>query len=200
MSLLGSAGFSGGTFGDTCCVNFGWCVNSGKVATIKEALLSGKIVQDDWTEFALRMIQKGIEDGWLKSGSGEYEKLLCDVVAYSMFNDEKKEIDCEFYQRMFLECIAHWFSTERVRVYVNNNHTPREVEMTKGEWMIWETVVTVGKKRLAKTVNSLIYNCVMKEKEGLLKAKTGWLFFENITQDDIEDFRNPQGIYIEKLV
>lgn len=91
MSLLGCVGFSGGTFGDTCCVNFGWCVNSGKVVTIKEALLSGKIVQDDWTEFALRMIQKGVEDGWLKSGSGEYEKLLSDVIAYSMFNDEKKK-------------------------------------------------------------------------------------------------------------
>lgn len=89
----------------------------------------------------------------------------------------KKKIDCEFYQRIFLECIAHWFSAERVRVYVNNNHAPREVEMTKGEWMIWETVVTVGKKRLAKTVDSLIYNCLMLEKDDLLKAKTGWLFF-----------------------
>lgn len=194
MSLLNSVGFSGETFGDACLFN------CGKVVTVKEALLSGEIVQDDWTEFALRMIQKGIEDGWLKSGSGEYEKLLTTVTTYSLFKGECKKVDCDFYKRMFLEFVAHWFSTERVRIYVNNNHTQREVEMTKGEWMIWETVFTVGKKRLAKTVYDIIYDCVTLEKEGLLKVKTGWLFFENPTPEDVEGFRNPQDIHIEKLV
>lgn len=190
VSLVCATGFSGKRFGEVYLVS-----SPTKTVTIQEALISGGLVQDDWMEFGLRLIQTCIYNDWLKEDSAETDRLLDFLRYYSSFSESKSKLDYEFYQRAFLECVVHWLSDAKSHVYISNSYTRRERDINKGEWLIWVILSRIGKKRMYKKVYNLIEDSVLLEREIPTLAKTGWVFFDYPTKDDVEDFLNPEAYF-----